>query len=261
MELKLVRANPAGNITLLVLGSVPPADRADVAARLMKLPGLSAEQVGFVVAPHAGADGRLEMMGGEFCGNAARAFGLFLAGQCGGGVRELSVEMSGSSRPVAVRADCPRGAAKAKMPLPLCISDAEVGGVGCTRVDFEGITHLVVAQHAPDGALVESAARLFESEPQVGAWGVLFLDEARAFMTPAVTVRAMGFPVWESSCGSGSVAAAAALVRRVENGNAAFSLSQPGGVIEARVEKRNGRLCEVWIGGEVAIDPPVSVRV
>ena len=83
MKLELVMADPAGNRTALVLSPVPPEGRGPLAARLMALPELHAEQVGFVLPPSAGGLFRLEMMGGEFCGNAARSFGLYLAGSQG----------------------------------------------------------------------------------------------------------------------------------------------------------------------------------
>lgn len=261
MELTLVRAHPAGNTTLLVFGDVPPQQRAAVAALLTQNPLFSAEQVGFAVSPRMGGQGRLEMAGGEFCGNAARAFGFYLARQGGGGVRELSVEISGCRHPVAVRADGSGGYAEAQMPLPVTVSDSALGEIVCTRVDFEGITHLVAAGCPPGRELVQAAAALFARESAVCAWGVLFLDPIRRFMTPAVTVRAIGTPVWESSCGSGSVASAAVLSRGMEDGRASFALTQPGGVIEARVEKRAGRLTDAWIGGAVTLDVPVTVRL
>ena len=51
MKLKVLRANPAGNITLFVLDPVPPGDRAGIASRLMALPGSDVEQVGFLCPP------------------------------------------------------------------------------------------------------------------------------------------------------------------------------------------------------------------
>jgi diaminopimelate epimerase len=261
MQLTLVRAHPAGNTTLLVRGDVAPHRRAGVAAQLMQNPLFSAEQVGFIVSPCMGGQGRLEMMGGEFCGNAARSFGLWLARQGVGRAGEVWVEMSGCSRPVAVRADVSGGRAGAQMPLPVAVSDISLAGAGCVRVDFEGITHLVVGRQTPDERLIEAAAALFAREREVCAWGVLFLDKARRFMTPVVTVRAMGTPIWESSCGSGSVAAAAALSRGMDSGRATFAIKQPGGVILAQVEKRAQGLSEAWIDGGVAIDPPVAVRI
>ena len=77
LELDLLRADPAGNITLLVLTPVSPALRPAAARELLRRHG--AEQAGFLVPPRLGGDCRLEMMGGEFCGNAAMASACYLA--------------------------------------------------------------------------------------------------------------------------------------------------------------------------------------
>lgn len=61
MTLRIVRADPVGNITLFVLDPVEPAGRAAAAARLMSIPGLAGEQVGFACPPRAGFDGRMAM--------------------------------------------------------------------------------------------------------------------------------------------------------------------------------------------------------
>ena len=64
--------DPAGNVTAIVCSDVPAAERARVAAQILRLPELGIEQVAFLTAPRSGGEIRLEMMGGEFCGNALR---------------------------------------------------------------------------------------------------------------------------------------------------------------------------------------------
>jgi diaminopimelate epimerase len=90
MGYEIVIADPAKNITVLTLTPVPPEERARVAGALLNDPSLKAEQVGFVIPPPHGAPlwrgstlWSLEMMGGEFCGNAARSFGLYVARRTG----------------------------------------------------------------------------------------------------------------------------------------------------------------------------------
>ncbi|MDD5964218.1 MAG: hypothetical protein PUC24_01990, partial [Oscillospiraceae bacterium] len=79
MKLKVLRADPAGNITLFVLDPIGKAQRGKLAERLMALSQLQAEQVGYVCETADGTDGHMEMAGGEFCGNATRAFGMLMA--------------------------------------------------------------------------------------------------------------------------------------------------------------------------------------
>ena len=77
MKLRVLRADPAGNITLFVLSRVEKKDYATVAKRLMEHTELAVEQVGFI------HDGRMDMEAGEFCGNASRAYGMLVAREKG----------------------------------------------------------------------------------------------------------------------------------------------------------------------------------
>lgn len=89
--------DPAGNVTALVLSDVPAAERAQVAARLLRLPELHIEQAAFLTAPRCGGEIRLEMMGGEFCGNALRCAGFYHALRTGAqGKTCVFAEISGA---------------------------------------------------------------------------------------------------------------------------------------------------------------------
>ena len=78
MKLRIIMADPAGNRTAIVRTPVPADQRAQIAAKLLQIKELRAEQVGFETSPVMGGAGRLDMMGGEFCGNAARSYGYLL---------------------------------------------------------------------------------------------------------------------------------------------------------------------------------------
>ena len=95
MRISAYLANPGGNITLLVLDATPIEARADLAKRLMALPDLAIEQVGYVTTPVCCGDTRLEMMGGELCGNASRSLG-YLEG-CLRGKRARSLEWNAAA--------------------------------------------------------------------------------------------------------------------------------------------------------------------
>ena len=129
--MKILVADPAKNITVFVLDSVENSEkRAFLARAILAERSLGAEQVGFVVPPkeevplrNPGAGRglwRLEMAGGEFCGNAARSFGLYVAGKQGlKGQAKIFVSVSGAAGPVEVEADVEKGWAAAEMPKPL----------------------------------------------------------------------------------------------------------------------------------------------
>ena len=97
-KLRVVRADPAGNITLFVLTPVDKAECAAVAAQLMAIRELQAEQVGFIFP-----NGHMEMEAGEFCGNASRAYGFLLAKQQGlAGCRSMQLSVSGCDHPLSL---------------------------------------------------------------------------------------------------------------------------------------------------------------
>ena len=72
--LDFVKINPAGNITILIDNfDIYDKNIPKISEEIMKETNLYAEQVGFI------GDNHLQMMGGEFCGNASRAFASLLA--------------------------------------------------------------------------------------------------------------------------------------------------------------------------------------
>lgn len=258
MTLHVLRADPAGNITLFVLDPVPVGDRAGVASRLME--GSDVEQVGFVCPPVMGGAGRMEMAGGEFCGNATRAFGMLMARRLGG-VSQVLVEVSGCHRPVTVDVDLAAGTARAQMPLPRGVGRTEVDGCPATMVDLVGIAHLVVEDVSPSLDFFQKAEPLFWDIPDLDAYGVIFLDSAKGAITPLVKVPAADSLVWEGSCGSGSLAAAVAQSQNAPDGPFVRTYIQPAGAVEAAVLRRDGEEVSAWIGGPVRLDAPATVQL
>lgn len=261
MRLNISRADPAGNITIFVLDEVSPSLRADISSKLMAIEQLGAEQVGFFTAPHDPSCAcRLEMMGGEFCGNASRSLGLYLADKTGKS-GSFKIEVSGCQHPITVSADPQKGLAYAEMPLPKSVCPFVLAGIDCLRLDFDGISHLVADCALPDKRLINAANALFEDDNTVSAYGVIFLDSAAVKMIPAVYVKATQSLVWEGSCGSGSVAAAVALSTGFADGQRSFLIGQPKGELEVSIKKQNGRVIFAQMGGAVSIKAPVSIEI
>ena len=260
MECRVIRADPSGNITLFVLDPVDAGERAALAERLMKRTGSDIEQVGYACPAREGADGRLEMSGGEFCGNATRAFGAFLAKQAGmRGAVHLSVEASGCEGIVGVDVDLDKGTARAQMPLPKLVRDIDENGVRGTLVHLGGIAHLVTEGVEPEEAYLTRAEHIFAQYPDLDAYGVIFLNDGR--MTPLVKVPAAHSLVWEGSCGSGTLAAAVAQSQGAEDGVFVRAYQQPAGAVEATVERRDGAVAAAYIGGTVRFDEIETIEV
>jgi diaminopimelate epimerase len=280
MGCRIVSADPAGNITIFVLDPVESGeDRTALAKALLEDPSLRAEQVGFVTPPPGGGSPdsrpeghwRLEMMGGEFCGNAARSFGLYAAREMGlSGPQTVTIEISGSKEPLPVRVDAGAGRAEVRIPGPLAVEALEFEGRRLPVYVFEGITHLIFPDpdSVPSRELVftlrdrwralrglspEDARYPEEARRLPEAFGVMFWDTGKSFMRPAVYVEATASLVFESSCGSGTAALAAWLTRDLRDGEICRGIAQPGGIIEARIVRENGTIRNISMGGAVGL--------
>ena len=254
MDLSYILADPSGNTTAFVLSPVDPARYGPVARAVMQ--ALDAEQVAFV------HHGRMDMMGGEFCGNASRCFALWQALHRPDGLsllpleapREETVTVSGAPRPLSVLL-APGGTPGAyraciRMPLPLRILPLEESPLGpCTLVEYPGISHLVLEDCPPaEDHISLASALLARLRAESGCFGLLYLEGAA--MRPLVHVRDTGTLVWESSCASGTCAAAAALALR-QNSPLTLELFQPGGSLTAKADVKNGVLTALSLDGPV----------
>ena len=265
VRLKVVRADPAGNVTLFVLTPVDRALCADAAGKLIAaLPEMKVEQVGFASAPLMGGAARLEMAGGEFCGNAARAWGMWTAAGHVPRPERVRIEVSGCSHPIAVDVDWAEGTARTEMPLPLEVRPVpEFGG---TLVHLAGIAHLVVRDTAPSREFFRRVEPAFIGLAGLEAYGVVFLerlDEAAGEerLTPLVKVPSVGTLFQEGSCGSGSLAAAVAESAEVRDGEFRRRYVQPAGALIASVVRRSGEVRSAFIEGPVSLDEPIEVEL
>lgn len=264
VRLKVVRADPSGNVTLFVLTPVDRGLHADAAGKLIAaLPEMKVEQVGFASVPLMGTAARLEMAGGEFCGNAARAWGMWTAAGCVPRPERVRIEVSGCNHPIAVDVDWAEGTARTEMPLPLAVRPVpEFGG---TLVHLGSIAHLVVWDEAPSREFFHRAEPAFKGMAGLEAYGVIFLNRldaaGEARLTPFVKVPSVGTLFQEGSCGSGSLAAAVAESVEVRDGEFRRRYVQPAGALTASVVRRGGEARGAFIEGPVSLDEPVEVEL
>ena len=237
MELSYYIMDPTGNITILVEGDVSADKRAAVAKELMKKEP-TAEQVGFVGYGGADYDVRLDMAGGEFCGNATMSAAVLFAekfvfnGQNADVIQakdhdpndmntveicEIKVLASGAEgvRKVCVeKLSDGRCRGTVEMPGPISIGNQKVSLEGREHelpvVDFGGITHVIVeaseAPTEPGKTLVKWCEDLHAE-----CLGLMIYDSREKTLVPYVYVPKAGTLFRESSCASGTTAVGAYL--------------------------------------------------
>ena len=252
MDLSYILADPSGNTTAFVLTPVDSGQYGPVARSVMA--HLGAEQVAFV------HDGRMDMMGGEFCGNASRSFALWQAlhTEDGRSLRPFSgqrqeiVTVSGAPSPltVTIRGEETVLYAAIEMPLPLRVLPLEQSLLGrCTLVEYPGISHILLEDYAPQDTDVANAkALLSQLSAESGCFGLLYLSDNR--MRPLVYVRDTDTLIWESSCASGTCAVAAALALRQKQ-TLSLELFQPGGSLIAKATVNTDGLSSLTLDGPV----------
>ena len=259
MEVELIPVDPAQNYTVFVTTPVEAALRPRVAAALMKRQNPPAEQVAFV--SDQGTMPRMEMMGGEFCGNASRSFGMLTAMRSGLEKGSVTVAVSGCSHPLTVEVDLSAHTACVEMPLQKTLHQLTVAGRPLPLLAFEGLCHAVV-EAPPDAELAQQIINKVEESFVTDAIGVIFLQRDPLYITPVVYVPATGSTVWEHSCGSGSLAAALWLAtQQPHNGLRRFSFRQPGGLLEIELEMKDGRVTAARLGGPVTIGQPQTANI
>lgn len=243
---------PGGNDTYLCIAGNQERSSYPRLDRIIRTRYPHFEQGGFLEPCQAPAVIRLEMAGGEFCGNAARSLGAWVAEQYLSGGQKYShivryaavtgshhslqfpIEVSGASRCLSVT--CKPVAegvwVEVEMPiqerLSLTRHEIPLGGrkVSVHKVELEGIVHVLCQgssmPRCPDTAsqsdffhALEGALHL-ENEPAIG---LIRYEEDQGHdgswkIDPIVFVRATGSLVYESACASGSLAAAILLASR-----------------------------------------------
>ena len=260
MIVQYARMNPTGNMTAIVTSPVPRADQPRVAARLMERGCDFAEQVGFLErSALPGARIRLQMMGGEFCGNASMSVAALLALEddlAEGAEAVCPLEVSGAEERVdcRIRREGDSFIGTVNMPLPEEIVEAELlSGLRAPLVRFPGIVHAVVPEACMTPEAAQARIPALCEMLKADAMGILLTDAKLTRMRPLVYVRATQSAVWERGCGSGTAALGAYAAAR-SGRDAALSVTQSGGTIRVRAAWREGAVRGLEISGRVRLE-------
>lgn len=265
MEVKFVKMNPTQNMTILVESEVETGQRSRVACELMDYASIFAEQVGFIEKPrNSSAWARLQMMGGEFCGNATMSLAALLAldkrlphGQEVG----IPVECSGAGQPVIVTVipDCNSAICSLELPPPhkveKVIKKVDANEYQVTQVDLDGITHFIVQEEivaADHEQWAEKAIRQWAADCRTEALGLMLHRRGENYIRPLVMVKPTDSLVWERGCGSGTAAVGSTLAWDAKKSIKA-GIGQPGGVISVQADYEDERIVKVFISGQVKL--------
>lgn len=243
MQLRFIKASPCHNTTVFIFAEVPRAERVRVAQLALSKDYLSAEQVGFFVAPRtANAAARVEMAGDEFCGNATLALAARLVHI---GMREpgrfFAVEMSGIKQPLTVSATPTdvSGHYRASAIMPK-IPAKSIQAITPKRV-LTGRNAGMVFLPGMDTLLVDdfslSDDEFDRTQSDMKSWSLNVAGAVVAYqrvegqryrIKPYVDVRATGSRMYEQACGSGSWGLALWLASR-DKRRRRFIFEQPCG--------------------------------
>ena len=259
MVLRYTVIDPTKNITLLVTTPVQRNLQAQTAAWLLRREH-DAEQVGFL---ELAADGtpRLQMMGGEFCGNATMGLGAWLCRReklPHGVTHDFALDISGADAPVPCSVTPVNYGylATVEMPLPEKMEvrsfPAADGELSLTVVFLPGICHIIAPKDAVDRLQAEELLRRWSASLPGEAVGLILLDEEHTVIDPLVYVKPTDTAVWERGCGSGSAAAACYLTAK-RGESQCLSIRQRGGTIAAVTTWDGARVTQLHITGSVAL--------
>ena len=244
--MEIYKCSPSGNITSLVFSPVPRNEQSSVAQDIMKNEP-DVEQVGFIEKPtSSGSSVRLQMMGGEFCGNATSALAWVLSKKSG--FSEGIIEVSGKSEPVFAS-----------------IKDSEVilefnERIFVTQTPFtipnkiihlEGISHLIVDSATPID-FVEESRRLISASglKEKKAAGIIFVEYFKGGIKirPFVWVRDTGTFVQENGCASGSICSVLWESMNQKKDLQNYCVFQPSGA-------------EIYVSSKIISDNSASIQI
>ncbi|MCI5227762.1 MAG: hypothetical protein D3918_14150 [Candidatus Electrothrix sp. AX2] len=262
--------SPGGNTTILITEPfiTDKDERVAIAQELLEEQHLHAEQVGFVSL--VGENPKLEMMGGEFCGNAARSMVAFLT--LGTSNRESvwrgTIEVSGTDTYLSAAGEKISNAsvdAEVQMPIKhsfdtVCLSSWHGEEVAVVAID--GITHVLLdksLQPFPDN-YKEVAAEIRQSLDlnTLPASGCIWFEEktnGQIAIDPVVWVSGTQTTYYETACGSGTVAFGLYQAWRTQS-NISLDILQPSKEsisVKVELNEEINQFKNAWIKGMVKV--------
>lgn len=253
-------------MTIFVTDPVPKELYKDISKQLMQYTNIHGEQVGFLTSSKEDEKIiKLDMMGGEFCGNASRSLGALLVYNNYPYIKqkenfyEVKLQCSGYDKVLNCEVN-PTDAlniyySKIDMPVPNNIKSEKLENYQIYKVEFSGIYHFVVNSNE-----IENEDEFFElikntmeeNYSDYDAFGIMFYNFNKNYLKPLVYVKATDSLFWEKSCASGTSAVVSALAYEKKE-NVCINIRQPGGELEATANYSGEKINNITIKGTVEI--------
>ncbi len=214
---------PGGNLTAIVTEKQPKKKRPELAKKIMDH-NPEIEQVGFMSAAAGSKYAfKLDMMGGEFCINAARCAALLWNRQHPK-EKEIVLQVSGCAWPIKARVS----SSTVTLLLPeALIVNSQAADEG-KLIDLRGIRFLVSEGALDAGKLLEAARQDSNDYPALGLVEIIKNENNELTITALVWVRETNTLIQETACGSGSIAACVYCLEKSPRA-VDFSVRQPSG--------------------------------
>jgi len=264
-EIDFIKFSPTQNMTILVKTDHAAEKYNHIATRLMSYDNVYAEQVGFIEPTRrTEAAARLEMAGGEFCGNACMALAAHHASEAGLAHQEsmdIMLEVSGTDQLIMCHVkkqqneyDC-----QVTMPIPKQIEQRTIRYEGIELdmviIRYAEFIHIVIEVDDFDDTMKKRAqtlARLLGLTLGDKLIGILLYQSHSEEMAPLIYVPELDSLIWERGCGSGTASVGAYLAWSQQRQITQY-IKQPGGAIKVVAQWNGAELGSITIEGSVGI--------
>lgn len=215
--MKYYKINPGGNTTAILKGDFTKQEKIKLAKKIMSK-DKAIEQVGFWVCPKdINNNGRLDMAGGEFCGNAIRALGMLICRETG--KTNLKIESSGTKEiiEIFIKGDT--------SSIKLSLNNFRASENVCS---LQGIKYVFLSRSVEKEEAYEILKRKFSKYS--ASCVISYKKEKNLYVIkPIIWVRDINSLIEETACGSGTLALAYLiyLKRKLK----IFKIKQPSGTI------------------------------
>lgn len=258
MEIQFVKVSPNQNMTLLIETPIARENQLEVAKTLIAYHCVYAEQAGYIEQPqNKKALARLQMMAGEFCGNATLALATYLFSKehpPAFAEKIIPLEVSGTDNIVYchMQKTVQHFIGTLEMPLPLYVERKNYvlhdTSYHLETVCFGGILHIIVPKSLwgdKSTIYAEQAAKAWENQIDAEAFGILIWDETTKQLQSLVCVKNASL-IWERGCGSGT-SAIGIVTALQQKSSISLDIQQTGGIMHIAVDYDKNQISRIQL--------------